>query len=144
MKIKKSEEANCKREVMAWEGHCWQVINQDKKELTPDPFYSRNDVLTESIVTAIILAHEENLKYEISHYPIYHIQHQGIGSGATHSVEQAQAILQPTHWDELPYDQQFAIVQGIDQICQKYRDDGAEAAPEPVIIAVYLDDWNGC
>lgn len=132
MRIKKSEEANCVREVMAWEGHCWQVINRDKKELTADPFYARNDVLTEAVVTAMILAHEENLLHEIKQYPMYHLKAQGLGTASTHSVEQAQAVLKPTFWDQLPYDQQFAIVQGIDQICQKYRDNEPEAPFVPL------------
>ena len=132
VRIRKEDFAQCKKEVMAWEGHCWEVINRQGKELTLDPFYARNELLTEDVVTAMILCHEDNLKTEIKKYAGYHYKAQGIGDTTGLTSEYMQSILKPTGWDKLPYDQQFAIVQGIDQICQKYRDD----EPEPPFVPV--------
>lgn len=131
MQINRADEQACVKEVMAWEHQCWEWV-RDGKDIPLDPFYPRNDLLTEEVVLAVIKQHEENLQWEIDRYPIYHYEHQGRGPTKDLTHDQMREKLAPTGWDTLPYQQQFAIVQGIDQICQKYRDDsGEKVASEP-------------
>jgi len=80
-----------------------------------DPFYPRNDLLTAEVVGGVIQNIESIFKHELERFPGYHRTAQGIS---------ASEYLIPPGFDQMPFSQQVAVVQGIDRIFQEYRDTG--------------------
>lgn len=108
----KAKQQECTTEVMKWLHHVWELQGRGEV-IQPDPFYERNNVLTEDIVTMVLtsitnLMHNEFVKYPGYHYP-------------AQNVKQGEVLLVPPPYLKMPYQTQFAIVQGIDRIMQSYR-----------------------
>ena len=96
--------------------------------MQPDPFWHRNELLTPEIVKAIIADMEELFISELQRYPAYHRNAQGIS---------ASEVLIPPGFNKLPYNQQLAVVQGLDKIYCEYR-----AVDEPVPENVPIDPYD--
>lgn len=131
MKVRFADEQQCVAETMAWFSKCWVMTGGSKglnpdNNLSPDPFYPRNAELTPEVVDKVINDVESIYAHEIKTYPGYHTGAQG--------VDRSTQLATP-RFDLLPYPQRLAIVQGVDRIFQKYRDDGthpSEPAPAGV------------
>ena len=109
---------------MAWLHRCWELINQGLP-LQPDPFYTRNDVLTPEVIKQVLDGMENIFVTEIARYPGYHRTHQGIAD---------TEYLVPPGFNELPAAQQLAVVQGIDRVFNAHRMTEDELAAERVAI----------
>lgn len=112
MIIPDSKREICVKETIAWMHQAWLLL-QEKRELQPDPFYERNELLTPEIVTSVLTTIEDMFLNEFNKYPDYHTHAQGVSTGT---------VLVPPRFLKLPYPQQLAIVQGIDRIFQKFRE----------------------
>lgn len=118
------EQEACRDLVFAFLHNCWaQTGGADPHAdpstftLRPNPFYERNDVLTEEVVEKVIFELENLMLDEFKKFPGYHERAQGV-----HEAPGAQGTkLRPTQFDRLPYDMKLAIVQGIDEIMQPFR-----------------------
>lgn len=132
MRLKLEETVKCGVEIADWLHTCWE-LREKGITLHPDPGYPRNDVLTRGIVTAVILAYENQLERELRQFYGYHAERNGLGHFeepyerpfAHVFVPDTPTKLVPTAFDTLSYPQQLAIVQGIDRICQSHRQDDA-------------------
>lgn len=138
MRIREEEFETCKTEIMAWETYCWKQL-KNGLPIPFDPFYPRNAVLTADIVEVVIKTHEANLQYEIDNFPLSHAEWQGLIPGGkitsrpnkgSDEWNRYKAMLAPTRWDKLPYNQQFAIVQGLDRVYDKHRMTGEDFESE--------------
>jgi hypothetical protein len=107
--------AECTARTIAWLHDVWQLIEHNRV-VQPDPFYKRNKLLTEDVVTKVITDLECIFITELKNYAAYHRKAQGISSNE---------YLVPPGFDKLPYPQQLAVVQGIDKIFQDYREESA-------------------
>lgn len=105
------EQAKCTIETIEWLHNVWN-LNEQGQGLQPDPFYERNEKLTKAVIEDVISKIEGIFKYELEHYPSYHNNAQGISAGEK---------LTTPGFDKYPYEQKFAIVQGIDRIFQRYK-----------------------
>lgn len=105
-------EAKATAEVIDWLHQAWE-LKEKGHALQPDPFYERNEIISENIVIASIDALEKIFINELEKYPGYHNQAQGI--------EKTEYLVSPG-FNKLPYSQQRAIVIGIDKILQPYRE----------------------
>ena len=115
---------DCKSEVINWLHHCWSV-KQQGFDLMVNPFYKRTALLTPDIVSAVIQEIEDLWVDEIRRYPEYHNTHQGIKPGE---------VLVPSRFDRWSPACQLAIVQGLDEIYQRYAastDPLETASPQP-------------
>jgi hypothetical protein len=142
------EQKACTDRVFAFLHHCWEQTGGADAHADPstftlrvDPGYARNDQLVprneddevdESIVRKVIMELDLLMLDEFKKFPGYHQNAQGINvSDGEHLVI--------TDFGSLPFDMQFAIVQGIDGIMQDYRmpdivasaDVDGQPAPEP-------------
>lgn len=95
----------------------WLLL-QENRELQPDPFYERNELLTTEVVTSVLKSIEDMFLNEFKKYPGYHTNAQKVSKST---------VLVPPRFLKLPYPQQLAIVQGIDRIFQQHRDTSATA-----------------
>jgi len=123
MKIKANSGSQITPKVIEWLHQCW-VITESKRPLQPDPFYARNEVLTPKVVEEVIKALEGIFIYELKNSPSYHRKAQGISN---------TEYLIPPGFDKLPYQEQLAVVQGVDRIFQEYRDEPAKPTPQPEV-----------
>lgn len=80
--------------------------------LQPDPFYPRNHKLTPNIVGGYIRVWEGICQHELDHFPDYHYRAQ--------QADPNKEVLTRDHFDDLPWEAQLYIAQGIDQIIQEY------------------------
>lgn len=117
---------NCVAEVIAWLSQCHKAI-QEGRLVQANPFYDRNPLLTPAVVGTVLVEIEEMFAAEMRKFPEYHRTAQGLTP--------TQRMVAP-RFRRLPYDQQLAVVQGIDRVFQKYRvPEGKEAQPvedEPI------------
>lgn len=107
----RDKQKECTVEIIAWLHQVW-LLHEQYQNISSDPFYDRNDKFTTEMVNDTIDKLEEIFLYELQHYPQYHNTAQGISPGEK---------LMPPGFDKYSYEQKFAIVQGIDKICCKYR-----------------------
>ncbi len=105
------KQRECVTEAIGWLHQVWELTDNGRP-LQPDPFYSRNELLTPVVVKNVIESVEAIFKTELQKYMGYHRNAQGVSTSE---------ILVPPGFDTLTYAQQFAVVQGIDRIFQKYR-----------------------
>jgi hypothetical protein len=115
-----TRQQECVNRTIEWLHHVWETTEHGR-QLQPDPFYARNALLTPDVVHHVIGSIEGVFESELSRYPDYHRRAQGIA---------ANEHLVPPGFDELPYAQQLAVVQGIDRIFQEYKDEGLPPMPE--------------
>jgi hypothetical protein len=94
------------------------MVHGEVDRLQPDPFYERAGLIDATVVSNVINAIEGIFKSELEKYPEYHRKAQGI------SVSQ---YLVPPGFDKLPYEQQRAVVFGIDRIFMEFRETPEEA-----------------
>lgn len=107
----KALQAQCTVETIEWLHQAWE-LSEKGHPVQPDPFYARSEKLTPEIVHMVLKTIEDLFITEFKKYPGYHNNAQSIAKGEK---------LVPPGFDALPYPEQFAIVQGIDKIYQKYR-----------------------
>ena len=122
----KARQAECTVETIAWLHACWERL-QRGEPLAPDPFYARNELLTEAVIADVLTGIDKLMAEEFRKYPGYHTTAQGVS---------ASTPLVPPHFLTLPPQERFAIVQGIDRIFQGYKADDPPIGPAPV------DYWN--
>lgn len=124
----KERQQECTKRVMAWLHTVWEITERDSGDpLQADPFYARNAKLTPEVV-ADVLGHIEGLmQKEFDKYPGYHYPR--------NSVVVGEVLLVPPGFNQLPYQEQFAIVQGIDKIFQDYRVENDPPPPPPIEVA---------
>lgn len=112
MIIPDSKRESCVKATIEWMHQAWLLL-QEKRELQPDPFYERNELLTIEVVTNVLKSIEDMFLNEFNKYPGYHTHAQGVS---------ASTILVPPRFLKLPYPQQLAIVQGIDRIFVAHKE----------------------
>lgn len=117
MKVRDSDEPQCTTELITWLQFCRDEVVAGRP-LKPDPWYPRSDLLTEDVVTAVLQMVEDNFTHELKVAVSYHAQQQG----------QPAETLRAPRFLKLPEAQRFAIVQGIDRVCQAYRMTDEEVA----------------
>lgn len=127
-----SEQAACTVDVIEWLHQVW-VLNETGEQVQPDPFYERNDLLTPKMVSDVLTAIETIFHNEIVKFPGYHRNAQGFS---------ADEILATPGYDKMAYEQQLAVVQGIDRICKRYEPPETPAVVEgPTPAPDYLADY---
>src|SRR3990167_3136714 len=105
------KEVACTAATTAWLHEVWLLIEQGRP-VQPDPFYTRNAVLTPAVVKNVIDNVEAIFVSELAKYPGYHHKAQGIS---------ASEYLVPPGFDKLSQTEQLAVTQGIDRIFQEHR-----------------------
>lgn len=132
---------DCNEEIIAWLQQCFDKMIAGEK-LLPNPFYERNEKLTPEITASVVAAIEDKYKYELEHTPGYHLRvyfgdeyinavprEEGNLSLNPEALHQYAATkLRRPEFDALSYEQQFAIVQGMDEIYVRYREKAKEVA----------------
>lgn len=132
MKItyKVEEQTKCTAEIIAYLHQVW-LDGEEGRPIQANPFYSRAKLITPAIVEMVIRSLEDIFLFELEKYRAYHNNAQGISAGE---------ILIPPGFDKLPFEQQFAVVERIDEICQKYKmDEATEPTPIPETTIIYYD-----
>lgn len=130
MKIIQDKFEQCHLDVIEWLHEVW-ALTTNGRPFVPDPFYTRNDVLTEEVVEKVIAKLEEIFLYEIEHFPAYHRTNQGLAED--------ERLATPGYL-KMTYSEKLAVVQGVDRIMQGYRQDESEAAPVRTPTPVIQDD----
>lgn len=116
---------DCNEEIIAWLQQCFDKMVAGE-ELLPNPFYERNEKLTPEVISNVIGAIETKYKYELSWSYQYHLKQYDLPP--VNSSEEAAKLLRRPEFDALPYQQQFAIIQGMDEIYVRYRQKAKEVA----------------
>ena len=119
MRVAPEKQGDCTAEVIAWLHRVYLGMEGIESHVVPDPFYERNEVLTRTVIEAVIAGIEAVYTNELQRYPGWH-------HSANHLTVN-QVLVMPGY-SSLPLDEQLALVQGIDRICQKYRATPAEEA----------------
>jgi hypothetical protein len=117
-----TRQQECVARTIDWLHQVWDM-GEKGRPLQPDPFYSRNSLLTPEVVAKVIEGIEGIFRSELIKFPAYHREAQGIA---------ANEYLIPPGFDKMPYTEQLALVQGIDRIFREYEaEKPAEAASSP-------------
>jgi hypothetical protein len=114
------KQQECVARTIDWLHQVWELTERGRP-LQVDPFYPRNPLLTPDVVTKVIDGIEGIFRSELVKFPAYHREAQGIS---------ASEYLIPPGFDKLPYNQQLALVQGIDRIFQQYEAEKPAEQPE--------------
>lgn len=121
MLINQSKLQECSDRVIVFLHDCWTHIHDNTVEkMQPDPFYSRNDVLTPEIVEKVAIDIEGIFKTELTKYMSYHRNAQGVST--------SQELVAPG-FDQLPYHAKRYVCIGMDRILQDYRIEAPETPP---------------
>lgn len=114
-----------------WLHQVWELVEAGRP-LQPDPFYERNELLVPEVVENVINYVVGAMQKEFEKFPQYHNRAQGVSTSE---------ILVPPDFDNLPYTQKLAIVQGIDRIMQKFKvEPSVERPPESRVDETRLDE----
>jgi hypothetical protein len=115
------KQQECVARTIDWLHQVWELTERGRP-IQPDPFYDRNALLTPEVVRNVIDGIENLFRSELIKFPAYHREAQGIA---------ANEYLVPPGFDTLPYNQQLALVQGVDRILQQYE--AGSVPPQPVM-----------
>lgn len=122
MRVRDADFQQCVDEQMLWLKECRdKMVAHEPIEL--DPYHARTALFTHEMVTGILESIKEKIDYELKIY------------GRTHHAKwqgQPYETLRTPRYLELPYEQQVAIVQGLDRIAQRYRLSDEEIEAERV------------
>ena len=126
-KVPMSSMAACQVEAIAFLHDIWQRV-EDKRPISPDPFYERNDLLTAEVVERVIRQVELMFTSELAKAKAYHDKANEI---------QPHEKLVPPGFDKMTDGEKRAVVQGLDRIFQGYREETAPPAYYVASIAEY-------
>lgn len=135
MKVLADKKSQCQVETIAYLHQVWE-IHERGGMIQPDPFYERNDVLTEEVVQNVIRNIEDLFITELKKFPTYHKNQNNISESET---------LVPPGFDKMTPTEQRAVVQGIDRIFQQYRDDSDQTpAQQPASTYDPIVEYGYC